>query len=89
MTRWSQDGTSVGLIAVGVPMATVGLTVFIASDSVGKVAGVFLWAIGLGLYFGSFAHHDRWHRRRGEAPDALWGLNDRNRPRWAGPRRRR
>jgi hypothetical protein len=49
---------------------------------------------GLGLEMAGFWVHDRGHRRRGEIPHALWGLDDRNRPAWLPrrdlrPRRRR
>lgn len=41
---------------------------------------------GLALEVAGMAVHDRRHRRRGELPHALWGLDDRNRPDWL-PRR--
>jgi len=49
---------------------------------------------GLALEIAGMGVHDRGHRRRGEVPHALWGLDDRNRPRWLArrdlrPRRRR
>lgn len=43
------------------------------------LAGLVLELAGMGV-------HDRGHRRRGETPHALWGLEDRNRPDWL-PRR--
>lgn len=51
------------------------------------LAGLVLEIAGMGV-------HDRGHRRRGELPHALWGLDDRNRPdrlprRDLRPRRRR
>ncbi len=49
--------------------------------------GLLVAILGLTLEFSGAALHDRQHRRRGEHPHAMWGLDDRNRPQWLPPKR--
>lgn len=42
--------------------------------------GIAAMLIDLAIGFTAAGVHDRMHRSCGEAPHALWGLNDRNKP---------
>ena len=62
-------GSALGVVAVGVLVA-------------GSGAGVPLGLVAFGVLALASYEHDRRHRRRGELPHALWGLADKNKPRW-------
>ncbi len=91
---------SATLIVAGAGVGLTGIALWVRSAVAeggpfdGRVAFLLLALAGLALEMAGFWVHDRGHRRRGEIPHALWGLDDRNRPDWIPrrdlrPRRRR
>lgn len=66
------------LLIVG---ATVGLAGVVLAAG-GQLWGLALCAIGGAIEMSGPYLHDRHHRQRGEVSHALWGLDDRNKPRW-------
>ncbi len=61
---------------------TIGLSAVVAFWATGTWAFVALALVALVVELAQFARHDRRHRARGEPPHAMWGSNDRNRPKW-------
>ena len=74
--RESPDGLVVTLAV------TIGLGAVVAFWSTGTWAFIALALVALILELAQFARHDRRHRARGEPPHAMWGTNDKNRPKW-------
>jgi fatty acid desaturase len=70
------------VILSGALLALAGLVVHIRHGN--AAVGIAMIIGGLALEFVGISWHDRTHLRRGEQPHAMWGTNDRNRPRWLG-----
>jgi len=78
-----QPGAAV-LFVAGAVVGLIGVGLIISQQ---WVLGLLAAVLGLTLEVSGAALHDRRHRRRGERPHAMWGLDDRNRPSWR-PRKR-
>ncbi len=68
-----------GLSSTALLIALAGVVLMLLSD---WLRGLGLWLLGMLCMFWLAARHDRAHRSRGELPHALWGTNDKNKPRW-------
>lgn len=66
---------------LGAIAAFVGLGLTMSSH---VVIGLVLTLVGMLVVFTMPVLHDRRHLRRGEAPHAMWGTNDKNRPSFLG-----
>jgi hypothetical protein len=77
---------SAGLIVGGALIALGGVGLMLLEH---WGLGLVVAAVGLAIELSGPVLHDQAHRRRGEAPHAVWGAGDRNRPSWLPPRRDR
>ncbi len=78
--------TEIGLVvtfAAGVLVGYVGLAVSVSGHTPhDRFIGSLVLVLGLWLMLSAPVVHDRVHRERGEDSHALWGRNDRWKPRW-------
>jgi hypothetical protein len=68
---------------VGAASLTVAIALFIggiAAFGFGSGPQIAMALAALVMVLAASARHDRAHRRMGERPHAMWGLDDRNRP---------
>jgi hypothetical protein len=75
--------TEVGLVftfATGMLVAYIGLAVSISGRD--RFAGIIVLVVGLWLMVSAPVVHDRAHRDAGQDGHAVWGKNDRWKPRW-------
>jgi hypothetical protein len=75
--------TEIGLVvafAVGLVVVYVGFAVFMSGED--RLAGGLVLVLGLWLMLYAPIVHDRLHREWGEESHALWGKQDRRKPRW-------
>ncbi len=62
--------------------ATVGLITAMSFVATSDWPWIAVALLALTVELAQFARHDRRHRARAERPHAMWGLDDKNRPKW-------
>jgi hypothetical protein len=82
VVRWLVR-TEVGLVATfatAVLVGYIGLAITVAGKH--RAAGLAVLLLALWSMVAAPVSHDRLHREHGEQSHALWGRNDRWKPRW-------
>jgi hypothetical protein len=75
--------TEIGAVlafATGLLVSYVGLAVTVSGRD--RFAGVLVLAAGVWVMVSTPVVHDQLHRERGEPGHAVWGRDDRRKPRW-------